>query len=577
MSGNEAIATGAFRASALFGSGYPGTPSSEILEFFSKFNGVEVQWASNEKSGFEMALGASIAGVRSFVTMKHVGLNVAADPFMTASYTGINAGFVVVTADDPSMHSSQNEQDNRFFGKFASVPVIEPSNSTEAMAYTQMAFALSERFDVPVMLRSTTRVSHSLSVVEYSNPTQHKVKKPLHEDFRKYVMLPSNARLRRKNLLEREKLLEEYAEETPLNRIEKGTSRIGIITGGIAYTYAKELAPHASFFKIGLMYPLPINKIKEFLETVEQAIVIEELEPFIEEELKSHGIKIEGKVFFPRDGELNLNRVEEGLQKAGILNSTPTQRLQAFELPQRPPSLCPGCPHRPIFDILHSLNVYVTGDIGCYTLGALPPLSSIHTTLCMGASISMGCGISRFEKEKKVVAVIGDSTFFHTGIQPLIDAYLSGTNLTVIVLDNSITAMTGGQPNPSSGFSINGNPTARINIAKIARAIGIKHVFEVDQFKYSETKKIIEREINHNGLSVIVTKRPCALMPKKIKSSPLAINDKCINCKRCLRIGCSAIKQGETRPRIDTSMCTGCGVCKEVCPIDGAIVEEQDD
>ncbi len=574
ISGNEAVAIGAYKGNAHFASGYPGTPSSEILDYFKQFKDVIAQWASNEKSGLEAALGASIAGTRSFATMKHVGLNVAADPLMTSAYTGVNAGLVVVTADDPGMHSSQNEQDNRYYAKFAKLPMLEPSNEYEAMAFMQYAFVLSEKFDLPSIMRLTTRISHSLGIVKYDtrrldNEKIFKMKK----DFQKYVMIPSNAIKKHKSLLKKIEELEIYSNESPINRIIKGRSSVGIITSGVSYNYAKELLPDAHFFKVGLTYPMPVEKIKNFVESVDRAVVIEELEPFMEEELKIAGVKVEGKKYFPTDGELNLDIVKNGLEKCGFLKKDKSKVIfEDFELPKRPPALCPGCPHRPVFDILHSLKPYVTGDIGCYTLGAIAPLSAMHTTVCMGASISMGIGASKVQDDEKIVSIIGDSTFFHTGIQPLVDAYMNNAKLTIIILDNRITAMTGGQPNPSSGFNLNNKKFEPVKIASLARTIGIKRVFEVDQYNYEETKRIIEREINIDELSVIVALRPCVLSPKKIKDEPLVVTDKCIGCKRCLRIACPAIDFVNNKAVIDADLCTGCNVCKSVCPVEGAII-----
>ncbi len=579
LSGNQAISIGAYKGNAKFASGYPGTPSSEILEHFKNYPTVQAQWAPNEKAGFEAALGASIAGTRSFVTMKHVGLNVAADPLMTSSYTGVNAGFVVVTADDPGMHSSQNEQDNRRYAKFAKVPLIEPSDPYEAMAFMQYAFVVSEKFDTPVMLRSTTRVSHSLGVVQFDPRTLDNERKlSIQKDFRKYVMIPANAIKRHKIVLERLENLRRFSNETPINKIEKGSTNFGVITSSMAYNYVKEILPDAHIFKVGFSYPMPIDKIRKFVETLDKVVVVEELEPFMEEELKIAGINVEGKKYFPLDGEFNLDIVEEGFRKAGFIKESSKIFFEDFDLPKRSPALCPGCPHRPIFDILHSMrDVFITGDIGCYTLGCLPPLSAMHTTVCMGASISMGAGASKVQSDQKIVAIIGDSTFFHTGIQPLIDAYTNNTNMTVIILDNRITAMTGGQPDPGSGFTLKGEKVHPIRIYDLVKSIGIERVFEIDQYNYTETKKLLEEEINKPGLSVIIPTRPCVLAPVKIKDTPLeVIPDKCIGCRRCLRIACPAIDFKNNKAIIDDTLCTGCEVCLNVCPVEGAIVVKEE-
>ncbi|MGC8501638.1 indolepyruvate ferredoxin oxidoreductase subunit alpha [Desulfurella sp.] len=577
ISGNEAIAIGAYRANASFASGYPGTPSSEILEYTKAFEDINVQWASNEKSAFEQALGASIAGRRSFVTMKHVGLNVAADSLMSSSYTGVNGGFVVVVADDPGMHSSQNEQDTRLFARFAQVPILEPSDAKEAIGFMQYAFALSEEYDTPVILRSTTRVSHTQEVVNFDF---HKLggyeNKLIARDIRKYVLVPKNAILRHKKLLDRNIALQKLTNEIPLNKIDKGALNIGIITNGVSYLYAKELLPDANYLKIGLSWPFPIELAKEFMKDLDKVILIEELEPYMEEQLKIGGISLEGKKFFPQDGEFNLDIVEEGLVKASFLKRSPKKYFEVpTNLPSRPPVLCPGCPHRSIFDILHSLRVYVTGDIGCYTLGAAEPLSSIHTTVCMGASISMGYGLAKATQNHKVVSVIGDSTFLHTGLQPLIDAYVNNVAYTVIILDNSITAMTGGQPDAASGFNIKSDKTPKVDLETLIRSIGIKRVFKVDQYDYKTTKEIIEQEINTKELSVIIATRPCVLAPKKIKDEPyFVIADKCVDCKRCLRIGCPAIGYKDNKAYIIKDSCTGCALCANVCPTDAIVKGE---
>ncbi len=580
LSGNQAISIGAYKGNARFASGYPGTPSSEILEHFKNYPNVIAQWAPNEKAGLEAALGASIAGVRSFATMKHVGLNVAADPLMTASYTGVNAGFVVVSADDPGMHSSQNEQDNRRYAKFAKVPLIEPSDPYEAMAFMQYAFVVSEKFDTPVILRSTTRISHSLGVVQFDPRTLDNEKElSLVKDFKKYVMIPANAIERHRVVIDRLAKLKEFSNQTPINKLEKGKTDFGIVTSSMAYNYVKELIPDANIFKVGFSYPMPGDKIREFAKDLNRVIVVEELEPFMEEELKIAGIEVEGKKYFPENGEFNLDIVEEGLKKAGVIRERATTvYFDGFELPKRPPAFCPGCPHRPIFDILHSRkDIFITGDIGCYTLGCLPPLSAMHTTVCMGASISMGVGASKVQKEDKVVAIIGDSTFFHTGIQPLIDAQINGANLTVIILDNRITAMTGGQPDPGSGFTLKGEEVNPIRIYELAKAIGIERVFEIDQYDYKATKELINREIDTDALSVIIPTRPCVLAPKRIKDRQLVvIPDKCVGCKRCLRIACPAIDFKNNKAIIDEFLCTGCEVCKNVCPVEGAIVHKEE-
>ncbi len=481
LSGNEAVARGAYEAGVKLAAGYPGTPSTEILETIAEeYRSIYSQWSPNEKVAFEVGIGASLGGGRALVTMKHVGLNVAADPFMTFAYTGVNAGFVVVSADDPEMHSSQNEQDNRYFAKFAQIPFLEPSDSQESKDFILKAFEISEQFDTPVMLRMTTRISHSKGIVEEYEP----VKLPesgFKRDMQKYVMIPANAKKRHVVVTERREKLRQFSEETELNFVENNGSDIGIITGGIAYQYAKDNLPEADYFKIGFGFPLPIERIRKFVSSHRINLVIEELEPYYEESINAAGIRIEGKKYFSRLGELSPYKVARGLKEAGALAKIHIPEIEPEQLFPRPPILCPGCPHRGAFMALKKLGVAVTGDIGCYTLSVLPPLEIMDSCICMGASIGNAIGIEKVKGHKKgVVAVIGDSTFLHSGITGLLDAVYNKSNVTVVILDNRITAMTGGQQHPATGRTLMGEKTKDVNFVELARALGVESVREVD-------------------------------------------------------------------------------------------------
>ncbi len=585
MSGNEAVARGAYEAGVRLASAYPGTPSTEILETLAaKYRSIYSQWSPNEKVAYEVGIGASLGGARTLVAMKHVGLNVAADPFMTHAYTGVNAGFVIVSADDPEMHSSQNEQDNRFYAKFAQVPMLEPSDSQEAKDMMLTGCELSEIFDTPVLLRLTTRISHSKSVVELSDQVKGPDSKFV-KDPGKYVMVPANARGRHVVVAERLEKLRNFSEETPLNFVEDNGSRVGIITGGVSYQYAKEVMPDADYLKLGLSFPLPMKKIAEFVESHETVIVVEELEPFYEEQIKAAGIRIEGKKYFGHLGELSPHRVAEGLFKAGVIDEPAAAEIPpAQDMFPRPPVLCPGCPHRGAFMALRKLGVAVTGDIGCYTLGTLKPLNALDTCICMGASIGNAIGMEKVQGyEKGVVAVIGDSTFLHSGVTGLMDAVYNHSNVTVIILDNRATAMTGGQMHPGTGHTLMGEPAHEIDIAALVKALGVKNFRQVDAYDYDAVQSVVKEEMEKEGPSVIQTSRPCVLMPKRIMDEPYVVDlETCNACGVCFKLSCPAIsasdetnKKGKPKAVIDTTLCTGCTLCAQVCAVEAIVLQSQ--
>ncbi len=585
MSGNEAVARGAFEAGVKLASSYPGTPSTEILETLaSRYRSVYSQWSPNEKVAYEVGIGASVGGARALVTMKHVGVNVAADPFMTQSYTGVNGGFVLVSCDDPEMHSSQNEQDNRFYARFAQVPLLEPSDSQEAKDMTVAAYELSEIFDTPVMVRMTTRISHSKGVVETAEPITFAERK-FAKDPAKYVMIPSNARKRHVVVEERLARLREYVEKSPFNIVEKNGSSVGIITGAVAYQYTKQVAPHLDYLKLGMSYPLPMNMIRDFVNSHERVIVVEELEPFYEDQIKAEGMKVEGKKFFGHLGELSPHRVAECLNKAKVISD----KLAAEIAPEvdmfpRPPVLCPGCPHRGAFMALKKLGVAVTGDIGCYTLGVLEPLNALDTCICMGASIGNAIGMEKVKgSERGTVAVIGDSTFLHSGVTGLMDAVYNNSNVTVIILDNRATAMTGGQQHPGTGKTLMGGPAGQIEIPRVCQALGVRNLRQIDPYDYDGVLNTIKEEMNNPGPSVIITQRPCVLMPKRIMDEPYVIDaELCNACSACFRISCPAIaashetnEHGHPKAIIDDTLCTGCTLCAQICPTEAIILKSQ--
>ncbi|MBD3382447.1 MAG: indolepyruvate ferredoxin oxidoreductase subunit alpha [candidate division Zixibacteria bacterium] len=577
LSGNEAVARGAWEAGVTIATAYPGTPSTEILEVIGMLckEDIYAEWSPNEKVAFEVAIGGSYAGARSLVCMKHVGLNVAADPYMTFAYTGVKGGFVVVSADDPSMHSSQNEQDNRYYAKFGIIPMLEPSDSQESKDLLIDAYDISEKFDTPVLFRMTTRISHSKGVVHMGDRTEHETD-GFERNIQKYVMVPGHARMRRKVVLERLEKLKEFADTTPLNKIEEGKGGIGIITGGISYQYAKEIMPNASFLKLGMSYPLPEKKIKEFASSVDKLYVVEELEPFYEEQIKAMGIECDGKKYFTNYGELSPGAVSEGFVKAGVISERTQVSIPGEKLFPRPPVLCPGCPHRGAFTALKKLKVPVTGDIGCYTLAALQPMSVMDTCVCMGASIGNAIGIAKVGKDKGAVAAIGDSTFLHSGITGLLDAVYNKANIVVLLLDNRITAMTGGQHHPGTGQTLMGEETFQVDFVELSKALGVKDIHTVDAYDVDATKKTLKAALEYDGPSIVITNRPCALMPHKIKETAYTVLlDECIGCKLCFKIGCPAIaaadektEKGRPKAIIDPELCTGCTICAQICPVD---------
>ncbi len=566
MLGNKAVARGLYEAGVLFASSYPGTPSTEITEELALYDDVYCEWAPNEKVAMEAAFGASLAGRRAFCAMKHVGLNVAADPLYTMSYTGVNAGMVIAVADDAGMHSSQNEQDSRHHAIASKVPMLEPSDSAEALAYAKLAFDISEQFDTPVLLKMCTRVAHSQSVVE-TGERQVPVR-AYEKDIPKYVMMPGNAKRRHPFVEERTKKLIAYAEESGINRVEKGGSKMGIITSSTSYQYVKEVfGDSVSILKIGMAYPLPEKLIRDFAAGVEKLVVVEELDPIMENHVRALGLEVSGKDLLPICGEFSQNLIAKAL--GGEVHSG---RSLDESLPMRPPVMCPGCPHRGLFFTLKKLNATVLGDIGCYTLGAVAPLSTIELTLCMGASVSSLHGFNKAlgkESETKTVCVIGDSTFMHSGMTGLANIAYNGSNSTVIILDNSITGMTGHQQNPTTGYNIKGDPAGKIDLEALCRSMGFARVSVVDPYNLAECEDVIRKEMAADEPSVIISRRPCALL-KYVKRKPsLRVNpEKCKTCKSCMRIGCPAISIKDGKARVDETLCVGCGVCTQLCKFD---------
>ena len=568
MLGNEAFARGAYEAGVKVVSSYPGTPSTEVTENLAKCKDLHVEWAPNEKVGVEVAMGASIGGVRSLSCMKHVGLNVAADPFFTAAYTGVTGGAVILVADDNGCHSSQNEQDSRYYGRSAGVPMLEPSNSQECKEYIKMAYDISEKYDTVVLIRSNTRISHSRGIVELGERVEKDII-PYEKNVQKYVAMPAMAK---KLHIAQEKRMNQIAEDSntmEINRVEMGDTSIGIITSGICYQYVKEAMPDVSILKMGLINPIPKKLIEDFASKVDKLYVIEEGNPYFEEQIRAMGVELAGgKDMFTIQGEYSANMIRKafGLPVA--------ENVEITDAPGRPPLLCAGCPHRGLFHVLSKLKKTVMGDIGCYTLGALPPTASIDACRCMGASITMAHGFEQATGSSDHVAVLGDSTFFHSGITGLVNMNYNGSKGTVIILDNRITGMTGHQDNPSTGKNAMGEEAPAIDIAGICRACGVKHVTEIDPFKVKELEEIVKRETARDELSVIITKRPCALIVKQ-PDIPYHVTDKCKNCKMCMKIGCPAIEEKDGRPIVVPERCVGCGLCAEVCPF-GAIEIEAD-
>jgi indolepyruvate ferredoxin oxidoreductase alpha subunit len=588
LSGNEAFAWGAYHAGVKVAAAYPGTPSTEILESIARFEDIYAEWSTNEKVAMEVGLGAAYAGARVLVSMKQVGFNVAMDPFMAASTTGIDGGLVVISADDPGTHSSQNEQDNRHYARLAKVPVLEPSDSQEAYDIMAYAYEISEKFDTPVIVRTTTRISHSKSIVELSGrrvvsgrPAAFK------HDLAKYVMLPAHARLRHPVIEERLVNLAAYGRTSPLNRVEPGDRAIGIVTGGIAYQYAREVFPKASFLKLGISFPLPEALIREFASSVERLIVIEELDPFLQDSILAMGIKVTGKEFIPRMGELDPDTVARGAGRVGLVTAVePPARIDLSSLPKRPPLLCPGCPHTGVFYVLSSIGqrlrlpgakdravrepkLIIAGDIGCYTLGAYPPLNAMDTTACMGASIGQALGMAKAGISRdRVVAVIGDSTFLHSGMTPLVNAVYNQGEITVLILDNSTTAMTGHQDHPGTGVSAQGKQTGSVRIEEVVRGIGVKHVQVVDAFNLKDLRTAVRASLDIPELSVVIVRGDCAAHVRRRSTPSVVDTEKCNQCGTCLLIGCPAIQSEGGQVRIDTSLCYGqaCSLCHQLCP-----------
>ena len=563
MLGNEAAARGLFEAGCSFVSSYPGTPSTEITECIAKFPEVYAEWAPNEKVAMESAFGASLAGTRSFCGMKHVGLNVAADPLFTISYTGVNAGMVIGVADDAGMHSSQNEQDSRHYAASAKIPMLEPSDSAEALAFAKLAYEISEKFDTPVLLKMCTRVAHSQSVVEPGERIEAPAK-PYEKNIAKYVMMPGMAKKRHPIVEQRTRDLIAWAETAELNRIEAGSDNsVGIITSSTSYQYVKEVCgDRYPVLKLGMIHPMPEKKILDFAKSVQKLVVVEELDPFIEEHCRNLGLSPVGKDVFPLLDELSQNIVAEKLGLAPNGGKALDENI-----PARPPVMCAGCPHRGLFYTLKKNRLTVLGDIGCYTLGAVAPLAAIDSTICMGASVSGLHGFNKAGKqENRTVAVIGDSTFMHSGITGLVNIAYNESNSTVIILDNSITGMTGHQQNPTTGYNLKGDPCTKIDLEALCHAVGIRRVRVVDPYNLKECDEVVKEELAAEEPSVIISRRPCALLKYVKHPGPIATDPaKCIGCKACMQVGCPAISITGSKAKIDATLCTGCGICAQLC------------
>ena len=582
MSGNEAIARGVYEAGVRFAAAYPGTPSTEIMEEFVKYDGVYAEWAPNEKVAVEVAIGAALGGAKALAVMKHVGVNVAADPIFTVSYTGIEGALVIISADDPSMHSSQNEQDNRNYAKFAKIPMLEPADPQEAKDFIKLAFEISEKFDTPVFFRTTTRVAHSKSVVTLKDPEMRQDTTKLVHHAEKYVMVPINARIRRVEVEKRQLALKKFVENFPENKMEINDPEVGIITAGMPYNYAKEVFPDFSYLKLGMVYPLPAQLIHEFASRVKKIYVIEELDPYLEEQIKAMGIEVTGKDIFPYTNEFDPGIVKKAINSDRSGTVSPYQQ----SLAHRPPNLCPGCPHRGLFHALKKSKAYVHGDIGCYTLSYLKPLEGLHSCICMGASIGMAHGMSKALKEKgkgKVVGVIGDSTFLHSGITSLLNMAYNNSDALIIILDNSTTAMTGMQEHPGTGYTLMGKEAKKVNLNVLVSALGIENIRVINPYNIKETQIAIKDELASSGPSVIISQAPCVLFKRaNLKPvPPLKIDaDKCEGCRTCLTLNCPPIawkagitKEGSKRKGIaviDETLCNGCGLCAQVCKF-GAI------
>jgi len=565
--GNQAVARGLYEAGCCVASSYPGTPSTEITEFAATYDAIASEWAPNEKVAMEAAFGASLAGKRSFCAMKHVGLNVAADPLFTISYTGVNAGMLIVVADDAGMHSSQNEQDSRHYAASAKVPMLEPSDSSECLEFVKIGYEISEQFDTPVILKMCTRVAHSQSLVTLGERQEQPVK-PYVKTPSKYIMMPGFAKLRHPIVEQRTQALAEYAETSPLNRVEMGGTSLGIITSSTCYQYVKEIfGDTVSVLKLGMIHPLPTKLITEFAGKVDRLVVVEELDDVIETHCRKLGLSVEGKSLFPPIGEFSQNMIAATLQQ-----DVPAGKALEETLPVRPPVMCAGCPHRGLFYTLSKNKITVMGDIGCYTLGAQAPLSAMDATICMGASISGLHGFNKAlgsESEQKTVGVIGDSTFMHSGMTGLVNVAYNATNSTVIILDNSITGMTGHQQNPTTGYNIKGDPAAKVDLEALCHALGIARVRVVDPYDLAACDEAVKEELAIAEPSVIISRRPCVLLKSVKTKAPLAVNaDKCRSCRKCMKLGCPAISIKNNKAHVDPTLCVGCDVCKQLCAFD---------
>ena len=577
LTGNEAIARGAWEAGVKVAAAYPGTPSTEILETLATYpaEDLHAQWSTNEKVALDVAIGASFAGRRALAAMKHVGLNVAADAFMSQTYIGVNGGLVLAVCDDPGIHSSQNEQDTRLYGALAMVPVLEPSDAQEALDFTKLAFELSERFDTPVIVRGTTRLSHTRSAVRVGERIEPPARGFL-ERPSKNVMIPAHARPRHVALLEREVRLKEYFDDAPINRWEAGEGNYGIVTAGTCYPYVREVLPDANVLKLGASWPLPDGLLRRFCESVERIFVVEELEPVIEKEIRALGFEVDGKRFFPRVGELSPELVRTGFEQAGILPQRKQQQSNwTPELLVRPPVLCAGCPHTSSFMAVRASGARVAGDIGCYTLACLDPLRGMDTTVSMGSSIGNAIGMAKAGDSKPVVATIGDSTFLHAGIPGLIDAVYNQANLVVLLLDNHVTAMTGGQNHAGTGKTLRGEATSAVNYEALVRAVGVTWVRTVDSYDLAEMHQALREAIAYRGVAVLIANRPCVLDPVKIKGPPLqVVAEECNACQACMNLGCPALSwsgqtfEGRHKIEVDQSLCIGCTLCAQVCTVD---------
>lgn len=574
MTGNEAIARGAFEGGVTVGTAYPGTPSTEILENLGQYPEINCNWSTNEKTALESAIGASMEGARVLVAMKHVGVNVAADPLLTLSYTGVGGGLVLVSADDPGMHSSQNEQDNRHYARMAKIPMLEPSDSAEARDFVITGLEISERFDTPVMLRVTTRISHSRSTLlpgeRYVKAVSGFVKNPA-----KYVMLPGFARLKHPVVEKRFIELQDESDASPLNRIEPGPSTTGVVCSGIAYPYAREALPDASFLKLGFSYPLPRNLIRKFAGMVDKILVIEELDPFIEEQLLTMNLNIpvKGKELFPLIGELGVELIREKVNNHKKILITVRQ-----DIPPRPPVMCPGCSHRGVFYTLRKLKLNVMGDIGCYTLGALKPLESIDSCICMGSSIGLALGMEKANPSsvENTVAAIGDSTFLHSGITPLLDAAYNNSAITVMILDNGTTAMTGHQHHPGTGSTLLGEPAAAVDLEKLCLTLGVKNVTVVNPFDLENLQEKIKSELTSGMLSVIIVRSPCVFLLKEFDQPLYVEPELCTGCGSCIKLGCPALSMKEEKAVINRTICTACGLCEQLCRFDAIVADQKE-